>query len=98
MTYDAAQGREGVPVAPGDPVHVPCRRAIELLTDYLEQALDPVTERDVRAHLEVCPPCVTFLEQLRTTRVLTGRVPDPVELDPAVAARLVDQFRDLLRG
>ncbi len=49
------------------PAHIPCIEVVELLTDYLEGALDPETKQRVEAHLDLCPPCVVFLDQLRTT-------------------------------
>jgi hypothetical protein len=76
----------------GPPVHVPCNRAIGLLGDLLEGALDPSTERDLRAHLAVCPPCVTFLHQLEQTRALVGRLPDAAELPEQTQELLVREF------
>ena len=49
------------------PAHIPCNQVVELLTDYLEGALDPEMRRRVEAHLDLCPPCVVFLDQLRAT-------------------------------
>lgn len=49
------------------PAHIPCIEVVELLTDYLEGALDPEMQRRVEWHLDLCPPCVVFLEQLRST-------------------------------
>ncbi len=49
-----------------------CQELVELVTDYLEGALD---ERDLRAferHLEQCYGCTGYLEQLRATIRLTG--------------------------
>ena len=41
--------------------HIPCNLVVELLTDYLDGALDPVTAERVESHLVQCPPCVTYL-------------------------------------
>jgi anti-sigma factor RsiW len=44
-----------------------CRDLVELLSDYLDGAL-PASERArVAAHLDVCPDCIAYLAQLRTT-------------------------------
>ena len=56
--------------------HLPCQTVVELLTDYLEGALDPTTCARVEHHLSLCPPCATYLDQLRTTMELVGRLPE----------------------
>lgn len=62
---------------------VACRQVVEVLTDYLEGVL-PVEDRAaLEQHLVLCEECATFLDQLRTTIGLTGRlraedVPDAV--------------------
>lgn len=60
-------GPEAASPTNGAPAHIPCIEVVELLTDYLEGALDPAMQRRVEAHLDLCPPCVDFLEQLRST-------------------------------
>lgn len=43
-----------------------CRELVELVSDYLEGAL-PAGERGrFEHHLSLCPPCVTYVEQIRT--------------------------------
>ena len=57
------------PTAP-PPDDLACREEVELITwDYLEGAL-PATERTARleAHLEICPGCAAYVEQMRTLR------------------------------
>jgi anti-sigma factor RsiW len=49
-----------------------CRELIELLTDYLDDALDPTTRRAIDAHLARCDGCTRALEQLRETVRITG--------------------------
>jgi anti-sigma factor RsiW len=41
-----------------------CREAVELVTDYLEGALDPATLQAFVAHLAECEDCEEFLRQL----------------------------------
>ena len=67
-----------------------CREVVELLTDYLEDALGDLERARVEAHLATCPDCTAYLAQLRTTIGLLGRlreddVPQPV-LDELVQA------------
>jgi anti-sigma factor RsiW len=70
-----------------------CREVVDLLTDYLEDALEPATRERVDEHLATCPECMAYVAQMRTTIGLLGRlreddVPEPV-LDELVRA-----FRD----
>jgi anti-sigma factor RsiW len=77
---------------PGLTVH--CQEIVELVTDYLEGALDPEMTAEVEAHLELCDGCDTDVEQMRTTVRALGRV--PVEsLSEDAQAELVRAFRDL---
>ena len=46
---------------------VTCRQLVELVTDYIEGALQPRTMNQVEEHLVVCDFCVTYVEQMRAT-------------------------------
>jgi anti-sigma factor RsiW len=43
-----------------------CTEVVEIMTDYLEGALPAVEARRVERHLETCPGCSEYLEQMRT--------------------------------
>jgi anti-sigma factor RsiW len=54
-----------------DPVHTPaddlaCTEEVEIMTDYLEGALPAAEARRLERHLETCPGCTEYLEQMRT--------------------------------
>jgi anti-sigma factor RsiW len=51
-----------------------CRQMVELITDYLEGALPRAQRRRFEAHLEGCEHCSEYLEQMRATIRLTGRL------------------------
>ena len=73
-------------------VQMPCQTLVELVTDYLEGAL-PETERDrLEAHLAVCEGCTRYLEQIRLTIRLTGRLREQ-DLDPEARDRLLEVYR-----
>ena len=74
--------------------YLPCAHVVELLTDYLDGALDPVTTARVDAHLAVCEPCTIYLDQLRTTITDLGTLPAPT-LPPDTVTALEAAFRDL---
>jgi anti-sigma factor RsiW len=76
--------------------HIPCIEVVELVSDYLDGNLDPATERRVAAHLELCPPCVTYIEQVRQTVAALGRLPSDA-LPESAASELEAAFRDFHR-
>jgi len=68
-----------------------CQEVVELVTAYLEDALDPVDRERFEEHLVFCDGCENYLEQMRTTIRLTGRVED--ELPARLRAELLEAFR-----
>jgi predicted anti-sigma-YlaC factor YlaD len=75
---------------------ITCQQLVELVTDYLEGTLTPVTRGAFEAHLGVCPGCVTYLDQMRETVRVTGTLTEE-QLDPAVRDELLGAFRDFKR-
>ena len=69
-----------------------CAELVELVGDYIEGAL--VLDDRVRfeEHLTICSGCVNYLDQMRTTIALSGRLRVD-DLSPEVRADLVDAFR-----
>jgi anti-sigma factor RsiW len=73
-----------------------CQELVELVTDYLEGALDERDRRAFERHLEHCDGCTEYVEQLRTTIRLTGTLTlDDLSTDPESA--LLQAFRDWRR-
>lgn len=70
-----------------------CREVIDLLTDYVEDALPEQERRRVEAHLAICDGCTTYLEQMRETIRLTGMLTEE-QIPDAERERLLDAFRD----
>ena len=75
---------------------VTCQELVELVTDYLDGALPAETRAAFEAHLEGCPGCVTYVEQIRETVRVTGTVGEE-QLEPATRNALLDAFRDWKR-
>jgi hypothetical protein len=64
-----------------------CREFVELVTDYLEDALGKSTADRVREHLLRCEWCTTYLDQMNVTvATLTTLPPEPV---PDAVHRLI---------
>jgi len=51
-----------------------CRQIVELVTDYLDGALSRSQRRRFETHIAACPHCSEYLEQMRATIRLTGRL------------------------
>ena len=69
-----------------------CAELVELVTDYLEHALAAEERLRFEEHLTVCDGCVNYLDQMRTTIALTGRLRVD-DLSPEVTAELLEVFR-----
>jgi len=72
-----------------------CIDLVELVTDYLEGALDQERREMVEAHLRTCDGCKVYMEQMRETREYLGHVPPEAGSDLPDQARreLLDAFR-----
>ena len=74
-----------------------CQQAIELLTEYLEGTLSRRQRRRLRAHLDECPNCSAYLEQIRITIRLSGSI-EPEDLSPQAQDELTELYRRWLAG
>ena len=70
-----------------------CRELVELVTAYLEGALEPGEHARFEEHLAACDNCTAYLEQLRQTLVAVGTIRAD-DLSAAAEAALLDAFRD----
>jgi anti-sigma factor RsiW len=71
---------------------IACRQAVELVTAYLEDALSGRDRARFEAHLEGCPHCTEYLDQMRRTLAAMGRI-EPDALDPETRTELVALYR-----
>ena len=74
-----------------------CKELVELVTEYLEGALPPPDHARFEDHITKCLGCAEYLEQMRLTRRLAGRLEDE-PLQPPVRERLLETFRDWKKG
>jgi anti-sigma factor RsiW len=76
---------------------VSCKELVELVTDYLEDALPPDERMRFEEHLALCPGCVAYVEQMRGTVRAVGGLRE--EAVPAEARdTLMHAFRDWKRA
>ena len=69
-----------------------CRRAVELMSDYLDGRLDRRDHARLEAHLAACPHCSEYLAQLRVTIDALGRA-EPTDLSDDALDELVGLYR-----
>jgi anti-sigma factor RsiW len=79
-----------------DPYGMTCAELVELVTDYVEDALSPEERARIDAHLSICPPCVHVIEQWRTVIALAGRLDEDhaIRLAADQRSQLMAAFRD----
>ena len=70
-----------------------CAQVVEIVTAYLEDELSASDRERVEEHLVFCDGCTTYLEQMRETILLTGRL-EPEDIPPALQEKLVAAFRE----
>ena len=69
-----------------------CAELVEFVTDYLDDALSVAERTRFEQHLVICEGCVNYLDQMRTTVALTGRLRVD-DLSPEVTGELLEAFR-----
>jgi anti-sigma factor RsiW len=74
--------------------NVRCDHLVELVTDYLEGALDEATVAEFDAHLALCAGCGEYLEQIWETVRSLGRV-SLEGLSETARARLLAAFEEM---
>jgi anti-sigma factor RsiW len=74
-------------------MEISCQELVELVTDYLEGALAPEDRGRFESHIAACDGCRRYLDQIKVTVALSGRL-TPEQLDPAAEAALLAAFRD----
>jgi predicted anti-sigma-YlaC factor YlaD len=70
-----------------------CQELVELVTDFLEGRLSSEHRRRFEEHLVACEPCRRYVEQMRITVRLVGRLREE-DLEPRVVGALLVAFRD----
>ena len=70
-----------------------CREVVELATDYVDGAMTPAQATLFELHLNFCDGCDSFLDQIRQTSKLVGKVGEE-----AVPGELKDSLLAAFRG
>jgi anti-sigma factor RsiW len=71
-----------------------CVEVVEIMTEYLEGTMPPEQARRLERHLESCPGCAEYLEQMRTLDGALGGLTQG-SIPAAMRDGLVAAFRGL---
>lgn len=74
--------------------YVRCDELVELVSDYLEHALDPVDAEALEQHMARCAACADYLAQMRRTLCLAASLATDESLDEARLSPLLQLFRN----
>lgn len=75
------------------PSEMSCKELVELVTDYIEKVLPETDRTRFEAHLAACPGCTDYVEQMRLTLRLSGRLEEE-SIGPEARETLLNTFRD----
>ncbi len=70
-----------------------CIELVELVTEYLDDALPPGERDRIERHLAGCDGCATYVDQIRQTIAAAGSLTQE-DVPAPVMARLLDVFRE----
>lgn len=88
-----AQCREGLEEVHQRLRDLPCSELVELVTDYLEEAVDARLRARIDDHLRLCEGCRSYLDEIRATLATVGRIPGETRLPDDLRAAIVAAFR-----
>jgi anti-sigma factor RsiW len=73
--------------------HLTCQEVVEIVSDYLDDVLPPAERQEFERHLVACDGCTAYLEQMRTTVKVAGRL-HVDEVPAPLLEGLLAVFRD----
>lgn len=74
-----------------------CAQVVELVTEYLEGGLSPADRARFETHLAACDGCTAYLDQMRVTIAVVGRVGED-DLSEHAKGELLAAFRGWSHG
>jgi len=76
--------------------HVSCQEVVELVSDYLEQALPAEEASLFEQHVNFCDGCDWYLDQMRSTVATVGRITEQ-DVPDETREKLLAAFREWKR-
>jgi predicted anti-sigma-YlaC factor YlaD len=74
-----------------------CQQVVELVTDYLENALLPEMRKRLEEHVAGCPGCENYIQQMQLTIDMLQQIARESAF-PATKQELLQLFRDWKKG
>jgi predicted anti-sigma-YlaC factor YlaD len=74
-----------------------CQEIVELVTEYLEGAMDAELHASFDAHLAGCDGCTHYIDQIEATIRIAGTI-EAEALSPEFRAGLLEAFRNFSPG
>jgi anti-sigma factor RsiW len=69
-----------------------CKELVEVVGDYLDGRLPADDTRRLEEHLDECPYCVAYIEQMRQTIAALGELSED-SISPEMRGELLEAFR-----
>lgn len=73
--------------------HLACREFVELVTEFLEDAVDEPLRATIDDHLRLCEGCRNYLDEIQATVATIGRTGEASEPPDHVRAGTIAAFR-----
>ena len=70
-----------------------CQQVVDLAADFVEGALPPEESALFEVHLNYCDGCIWFVDQIRTSAELAGRISED-DVPDELKSKLLTAFRD----
>ena len=70
-----------------------CREVVELVTAYLDDALEPGQRAALERHLAGCPHCTEYIAQIKLIRGAAGRI-EPRDVAPEARRDLMALYEN----
>lgn len=80
-----------------NPNDMSCKDLVELVTDYLEDALSPTDRQRFDLHIGKCDWCKLYIDQIRLTIKAAGKLTED-SIEPRVKEELLAVFRGWKNG
>ena len=70
-----------------------CQEVVELVTEYLENALLPEIRKRLEEHVDNCPGCASYIKQIQLTIGMLRQLADE-SVFPTTKQELLQRFRN----
>lgn len=75
-----------------------CKNVVENIMEYIDKELDDKTLQELKAHLEVCPECKSFVDTYKKMLKLSGNLKNKKFVTPEIRQRLRDLLKSKLKS